>query len=358
MSKDIRLSLDFKSHRKRKKLQYKLGCEGVLCLIDFWLTVAEQRPSGVLAGYDESDIEIDANWTGKPGLFVSTLLDIGFLEKEEEGEYRIHNWQEKQEWVCETETRSDKARFSRLAKVNKRIFEKLKKNGIGAVTSTEYKALTKGELTVNDLLVKNNESLNESSKNVENRCKNTDLSESGEKSQECDESTNQQSPVNGASNESDKTLTDRAPKSTETLTPAPALAPAPTPYVYLTNVSGDPLLVSKNEHFREKTGECFGGIKTNCQKISSMDLFGDFNPYQWVQQQVNTSKHPGAILHTLQKLSATTCEIPNPWGFAKKIMKIENGNFNEAESVKIHEAMKLVPISDLSTLTHGMVKKL
>lgn len=91
MIKKIRLNTDFVTHRKRKKLQKKLGSDGVVALIDLWLTTAVQRPSGVLEGYDKDDIEIVANWNGEEGLFVQTLLDIGFLD-EQEGVYSIHNW--------------------------------------------------------------------------------------------------------------------------------------------------------------------------------------------------------------------------------------------------------------------------
>jgi len=159
MSKDIRLSIDFLTHRKRKKLQRLLGSDGVLCLIDLWLSTARQRPSGTLTGYDEIDIELDANWDGEEGLFVKTLLSIGLLD-DKDGVYHLHNWSDRQGWVVESEDRGDKARFSRLAKVNPKVFKELKAKCVYKISKDDYNKIKEASTTVN-------ESSNETSTNVE-----------------------------------------------------------------------------------------------------------------------------------------------------------------------------------------------
>lgn len=150
MSEDIRLSLDFLTNRKRKKLQKILGAEGVLSLIDLWLSAARQRPAGELLGYASDDIEIDANWEGERGLFVSTLIEIGFLEHKD-GVYSLHNWDKRQAWVVKSEERSDKARFSKLAQTNKSIFNELKGKGIESLSKKDYAKLAKRQRIANDM---------------------------------------------------------------------------------------------------------------------------------------------------------------------------------------------------------------
>ena len=151
MTEDIRISLSFKDNRKRKKLFKKLGAAGVLSLIDLWISVAENRPDGILKDYNEDDIEIDANWDGEPGEFVKALIDCRFLDVDESG-FKMHNWRDRQSWVFGSGDRSDKARFSILAKTHKAIFEKLKAEGVNAITKAKYIELTSAQRTVNDSL--------------------------------------------------------------------------------------------------------------------------------------------------------------------------------------------------------------
>lgn len=151
MSEDIRISIDFLTHRKRKKLQKELGADGVLATIDLWLSTARQRPLGSLTGYTVEDIEIDANWCGEPGLLVDTLLKLGFLDYEN-GVYSLHNWESRQSWVVQTGDRSDRARFSRLAKINRCLFNELQEKGISSLSQKEYKKLMEDQRHVNEPL--------------------------------------------------------------------------------------------------------------------------------------------------------------------------------------------------------------
>jgi len=151
MPDDIRLSLSFKTHRKRKKLFMRLGADGVLALLDFWMTIAETKPTGVLENYTGEDVEIDAGWNGEPGIFVSALIELGFLDIMEGG-FVLHNWDIRQPWVFNSEGRSDKCRFSRMAMTHPEIYERLKKDGVTSISKRKYVRLTSAQGNANDSL--------------------------------------------------------------------------------------------------------------------------------------------------------------------------------------------------------------
>jgi len=118
MNTDIRLSVFFFQHRKTKKLKRKLGADGVLALISLWTYAAVNHPEGILP-LDEEDIAIAADWDGDPQEFVNTLIEIGFLEKLEDGTYKIHDWEEHQPWAVGARERKEKARKAAKAKWEK-----------------------------------------------------------------------------------------------------------------------------------------------------------------------------------------------------------------------------------------------
>jgi len=115
---DIRVKFSFMRHRKRKKLQHILGAEGVIALIDLWLSTAECNPKGILNAYDEHDIAIDANYTGDAKEFTDTLVDLGFLDKIDNG-YALHDWEDNQGWVFHSDERSAKAKKAAKARWDK-----------------------------------------------------------------------------------------------------------------------------------------------------------------------------------------------------------------------------------------------
>lgn len=138
MNKDIRIAVTFRDHRKRKKLQRRLGAEGVVALMDLWLSVAENKPNGVLTNMDEEDIALDAQWDGDAEAFVSALVDLGFLEKHD-GLYVVHDWVEHNGYVSSSKSRSDKSRLSRMASTYPKLYSHLCSLGYEAISSKEYK---------------------------------------------------------------------------------------------------------------------------------------------------------------------------------------------------------------------------
>jgi len=141
MSDDIRIKFSFKDHRKRKKLARRLGCEAVLALVNLWITAAENYPDGVLADMDAEDIAIDAGWSGAAEEFLAALLDIGWID-DEDGVLVLHDWFEHNPWAATADDRSNRRRFRVMKRHFPEIYEKLKEQGVTAVTAEEYSLYT------------------------------------------------------------------------------------------------------------------------------------------------------------------------------------------------------------------------
>jgi hypothetical protein len=96
MNTDIRISVSFLRHNKRKRLKIMLGASATDYLIDLWITTAMNHPSGTLTGMDETDIALCAGWENDPLYFVKALLKCGLLERDESGTYVVHDWEDYQ----------------------------------------------------------------------------------------------------------------------------------------------------------------------------------------------------------------------------------------------------------------------
>ena len=150
-AQDIRLSVGFPDHPKTIKLERRLGFQGIRSLLSLWTWAAQNRPDGNLGGandhattvqrpLDEEDIEIVAKWPGEPGLFVATLVMLGWLDQTTHG-YCLHEWQQHNPWVAAATDRGDKARFSRMAKTHPDIYKHLCEQGIHAISAEEFTRL-------------------------------------------------------------------------------------------------------------------------------------------------------------------------------------------------------------------------
>ena len=145
MNIDIRLKLDFFEHPKARKLRRRLGAEGVLCLLRLWLWAAANRPEGILRGLDADDLELAAQWEGRPGELVAALCEFRLLEAPPaspffcgesapggpgaagsnpaapdctagQNAFRIHDWAEHQAWACRSEERTRSAKRAAQAR--------------------------------------------------------------------------------------------------------------------------------------------------------------------------------------------------------------------------------------------------
>jgi hypothetical protein len=117
--RDIRINLGLPDHPKVQKLEKKCGPGAFKCLVRLWTFCAVSKPTGKLIGMSLGDIEMAARWEGEPGAFAAELLDIGWLDAEDEGYLSIHDWQEHQPWVFNSKERSEMARKAVQARWSK-----------------------------------------------------------------------------------------------------------------------------------------------------------------------------------------------------------------------------------------------
>lgn len=144
MNTDIRISVEFWDHPKTKKLEKQLGIEAIKSLQILWCWTAKNRPDGVLKNLDDEDIELVSKWSGEPGLFVKTLVKLRFLDNEINGVNGVkfvHDWRCHNPWAAEAQTRSDKARFSRLAYVCPEMHSTLSAAGQNSISKEEYEEI-------------------------------------------------------------------------------------------------------------------------------------------------------------------------------------------------------------------------
>ena len=141
MNTDIRLNTGFYRNLKTLKLQKRLGFAGIISLQKLWLWTAENCPNGILDGVDTECLVLLAEWDGDENEFVDTLLDLKWLGKDQNGCYSLHDWEERNPWASDADSRADKARFSRLAQVAPNAYRELASAGIDRVTKDEYQQI-------------------------------------------------------------------------------------------------------------------------------------------------------------------------------------------------------------------------
>lgn len=141
MNSDIRLSVGFFDHPKIIKLERQLGLEGLTALLRLWLWAAQNRPSGILSGMDEEDIEIAARWKGEPRAFNGVITCLKLLD-DMGGMFQIHDWQEHNAWQSDAENRSNASRLARMAKTHPEIYKTLEHAGIKGISRDAYSVVT------------------------------------------------------------------------------------------------------------------------------------------------------------------------------------------------------------------------
>lgn len=146
MNTDFRVAVDFFAHHKARKLKKRLGPSGLLALLQLWAYAAKLRTDGELYGMTPEDIELAADWDGDDGALTVALLEIGFLEQDEQG-LRLHDWVENNSWAAKAEERGGKARMSKLAQVNSALAERLKSEGKATLTKAEYNSFANAQRT-------------------------------------------------------------------------------------------------------------------------------------------------------------------------------------------------------------------
>jgi len=115
-----------------------------------------------------------------------------------------------------------------------------------------------------------------------------------------------------------------------------------------TNVDKQPSPAAppKSKHFSEKLEDNqLQPILALCDNITKRVRKGSngktrFEPYKFIQRQVNNKGHPQAILKTLESMLANWHKIKNPWAYAEKVMKQEGAKSYARDSEQAHENLK------------------
>lgn len=150
MNTDIRLSVGFWQHPKTKKLARRLGLEAVRSLQILWLWAAQNRPDGNLSGMDWEDLELAADWQGEDRAFFDCCMGV-WIDEGPDG-FSLHDWKEHNAWASEADDRSDQARLSRLATVNREVYAELKAKGVTGISKEEYERLKASRRSSDDRL--------------------------------------------------------------------------------------------------------------------------------------------------------------------------------------------------------------
>lgn len=111
MNKDFRLSVGFINHPKTVKLRRRIGSDGVLSLIQLFGFTAQNKPDGRLSGMSDEDIGIAAAWAGEPAVFLSALLECGFID-DGDGVLVVHDWAQHNGWAANAQARSEQSRIA------------------------------------------------------------------------------------------------------------------------------------------------------------------------------------------------------------------------------------------------------
>lgn len=158
MNSDIRLAVGFLDHPKTIKLRRKLGWEGFESLLRLWCWSAQYRPDGVFNDMTEEDIEIAAQWNNENNesltnrsTFVTTLVELRWLDVDN-GVYSLHKWVDRNGYAASANDRSDKSRFSRMAKTHPSIYTELKGKGVDSISANDYRKVTFRSTVVNESL--------------------------------------------------------------------------------------------------------------------------------------------------------------------------------------------------------------
>lgn len=306
---DIRLLVSFKGHRKRKRLKRLIGPDATDYLIDLWLTVRQDRPDGILSGWDEIDIADAAGWPEDrdPKKLVSALIDSGWIDYDK-SVYILHDWDEHQGWACGETKRKESAKIAARAKWKKRLIV-VDKDADGMRPQYDSNATAEKAHCGNDATAMRSH-----------------------------EKRNAPSPIPSPSPTPVKDISNEisAPPSTPTPEPEKSKPAAQAP-------PAENNKIINSNHFTNRVGDLVDKIKRHCDDIDiRCKLNGKrFNPWEWVTKQTNSRGHPLAIAQSLEWLLVNWDDVDKPWGFIDSTFKTKNPKFNERQELEDSKAFKL-----------------
>lgn len=108
---DLRLSRDFHSELRFRRLYRKYGGDGVFAVLLLWNWVAGNCPTtGRLEKMTREDILDVGCVAPEHSKFMDDLLDFEFLALDEDGTFYLPNWAEEQPHAAKAQERSEEAR--------------------------------------------------------------------------------------------------------------------------------------------------------------------------------------------------------------------------------------------------------
>lgn len=143
MNTDIRIATSFLDHPKTRRMISEIGPESVISLLRLWFFVAQNKPDGDLSGFDETDLEITAQWNGESGVFAKCICSekTRFIEKTDTG-FFVHNWEDHNPYAAKAKQRkqaASEAASIRWAKERgKKALKKPKKSKVNATASEQH----------------------------------------------------------------------------------------------------------------------------------------------------------------------------------------------------------------------------
>ena len=314
MNSDIRVSITFRGHRKRRKLTKILGPGATDYLIDLWIATAVSRPDGVLTGWTPEIIAEEIGWTGDPDVLIKALSDVGFIGCKEGCPIVVHDWTTHQGWVSSSNDRSIRARINAMIKHHGRESAfKLAQEKLG-VDPKDYGYVLLQQNSAHAIADAN--------------------------------SMLQQKPADAAAHAIAEPQQTIAESSAHAPSPSPSPSPSPLPSQKDSTkvLSGSAGQVRK-AHFTKKAPEYRDEITNVCKKVAALSNGSkSFNPYQWAQVWINKNGHPQAVIESLYGLAQYWGELRGePWAYVDRIMKSKNGNYHERdETTKSQDYKKML----------------
>ena len=124
--------------------------------------------------------------------------------------------------------------------------------------------------------------------------------------------------------------------------------------------------LKKNKQAFKDTSHDIEDIFKNISKLcSDIEFIQNKNPKRkafkikaFIQQNLNSCKHPKAIWKALLGISIYWKQTIDPWAYCEGIITKENPILNEAEGVRICEEMKKMDSKELKSLTDGMFEEI